>query len=852
MSTTKIELQATQKSLIEQSVELALANVFDLAVSQFELGNFKRCQDLLDLILKDSPEHLYANYLSSLVNVKTGNIEVALHHIEFCIQKSPKNPDFWDLYIDILGSGAGDAAVAEALRLKSIYLSDEAGIEDSKLNTVLSENEASGAENSLPKEDKGSKVAFDRLVNLYQNRKFSELEKYCKKLIQANNSKGFAYRFLGVMYLDQLKMDKAQTAMQESLRYLPNDATAHFNFALLNAKLGSFSTAEKHYRKAIDLDRNFLPAYNNLGNLLRSTRQFDEAELILRRLIELDSNSAIAHFNLVNVLLQKDSLLLALKEAEIGVGRHPKSADIYNALGSIYFRLTRYSEAICAFERAIELNPEYADAYNNLGSVYFEQKKYAAARPILQKAIELNPQIGSALRCLGQIARHLENDHLEAIRYTRLALELDPYDSVAHSSLLFMLSEFDLLTPMELFKEHQLFGERHEAKWIDRLPQHKNPKDKNKVLNLGFVSGDLYHHAVASFIAPILEHLGKHPEFKLFAYYSNDKYDEVTAALKSNFDVWRQIDKDDNDQVFQEIVKDEIDILFDLSGHTSNGRLLLFARKPAPLAITWIGYPGTTGMHTIDYYFTDKYFLPVGQFEQYFTEKLVRLPASAPFRAYEKSPEVNSLPALENGFVTFGSFNRIEKLTDEVIDTWCKLLNKVPDSKLMIASLPSQGGFESTIEKFICRNVSRDRLILFGRTTMNIYLAQLNRVDICLDTFPYNGGTTTLHSLWMGVPVLTLSGNTVASRTGASALSHVGLSRMATASREEFVEEGLYWASHLDELSNIRKQLRHRLQESAIMAPNVIAQHVAASLRRMWERWCLSEAPVSFESSLDT
>ena len=852
MSTTKIELQTAQKSYLEQSVELALANVFDMAMVQFEIGNLKRSLEFLSLILKDSPAHLNANYLSALINVKVGDIELALPHIEFCLQISPKSPEFWNLYIDALKASGDQAAVADAVSLRSNFIDDEV----QRIDKSDSSTEESGvtAGEMAPKcknGDKKSRAVFDRLVYLYESKKFAELEKYSKKLISANNNKGFAYRFLGILYMEQSRNEEAHKAMLSSLALLPNDATAHFNFALLNGKLNAFDLAETHYRKAIEIDRHFLPAYNNLGNLLRNDCRFEEAELILRRLVELDPKSAVSHFNLVNVLIQKGSFLLALKEAEAGVNRHPQSADLYNALGSIYFQLSRFADAVVAFDRAIAINPEYADAYNNLGSVYFEQKKYAEARPVLEKAIALNPQMGSALRCLGQIAREIEHDHLEAIRYTRLALELNPFDSVAHSSLLFMLSEFDVLTPSELFEEHRLFGERHEAAWSDTRPTHQNTRDKQRVLKVGFVSGDFYHHAVASFIAPILENLGKSPSFELFAYYSNDKYDDVTARLKPHFDFWHQIDKEEDEQVFQKIVADDIDILFDLSGHTSNNRLLLFARKPAPIAITWIGYPGTSGMRAIDYYFTDEFFLPSGEFEQYFTEKLVRLPASAPFCAHADSPSVNTLPALENNYMTFGSFNRIEKLTDEVIDTWCQLFHRVPNCKLFLASLPSQGGFEYLLEKFARRGMTRDRLILFGRSKMDIFLQQLNRVDVCLDTFPYNGGTTTLHSLWMGVPVLTISGKTVASRTGTSAMSHVGLARMATKSKAEFVEEGVYWSTHLDELAEIRAQLRTRLRNSPIMAPGLIAEHVAASLRVMWRRWCDGLPAISFDSSIE-
>nr|WP_315485074.1 tetratricopeptide repeat protein [uncultured Undibacterium sp.] len=855
------ENQKTRDMPSQDGLEQAFFGLLKLAQDQFNAGQYEYAIDYLKPILQANPQHPDSNHLLVKVLIALRDYETALPYIEICLQMSPKNVLYWDTYVELLHFFGDSEVLSQALALKTEILQQN-------VTTVPSETSDSGKELYLPDlsaelqrliktkntSKKHSKkvedAAFCQLVALCEAKKYQELERYSKQLITENICAGFAWRFLGVMFLDLKQLAQAKQVMAESIRLLPNDATSHFNYALACAELNERDTAERYYRKAIQLDRNFTAAYNNLGNLLRSNRKFDEAESILRKLVKLSPNSAVSRFNLVNVLVQKDDMLVALDEAIIAENLFPQSADICNALGSIYFLLERHEEAIPYLEKAIALDPEYADAVNNLGSLYFEMKRFAQAKPYLESAVRLAPKLGSAYRCLGQISRDFDHDLSAGIDYTRKALKCDPNDHVAHASLLFMLSELDDFPAYDLFLEHQLCGKRLESRWADSSPKHANIQNKNKTLRVGFVSGDFYHHAVASFIAPILKALCTKHDLILYAYYNNDKDDLVTKQLREYFQFWKNINRESDDVVYQQIQDDQIDILFDLSGHTLKNRLPVFARKPAPLAITWIGYPGTTGMKTIDYYFTDQYFLPAGAFDQFFTEKHIRLPASAAFVQLDETPDVNTLPALSNGFVTFGSFNRLTKISPEVMRVWCNLLKRVPTSRLLLGAMPSEGGFENIISNFAAQGIARDRLIFFGRCRLELYLEQLNRVDICLDTFPYNGGTTTMHSLWMGVPVITISGETVASRTGTSALSHVGLARMASKSKEGFVEEGVYWANHLEELAAVRKNLRARLQASPLMNGRLIADHVASSLRKIWERWCDDEAPVSFDSEL--
>jgi predicted O-linked N-acetylglucosamine transferase (SPINDLY family) len=290
--------------------------------------------------------------------------------------------------------------------------------------------------------------------------------------------------------------------------------------------------------------------------------------------------------------------------------------------------------------------------------------------------------------------------------------------------------------------------------------------------------------------------------------------------------------------------------LIDLSGHTAGNRLLTFALKPAPLQASWIGYPGTTGLRTVDYYIADRHFLPVEEFSCQFTEKLVFLPALAPFLPHEAAPPVNSLPALSNGYITFGSFNRLSKLRPSVIALWSRLLHAIPGSRMLLGGMPPEGQYTALIDWFAAEGINPARLDFRSRCGTEAYMALHHEVDMCLDAFPYTGGTTTAHALWMGVPTLTLAGPTAPSRQGAAILSHAGLAEFVAHDAAQFEQKGLFWAANIDRLAQLRFNLRSRCDDSAMHRPDLIAAGLENALRKMWQRWCQGLPPEAFESQL--
>ena len=367
-------------------------------------------------------------------------------------------------------------------------------------------------------------------------------------------------------------------------------------------------------------------------------------------------------------------------------------------------------------------------------------------------------------------------------------------------------------------------------------------------MQIGFVSGDLRDHAVAYFIEPILSYLAGYPGLSLHAYYNHATEGSITPRLRSHFQHWHRIAGLSDAALAQKIAADGIDILIDLSGHTGENRLLCFARKPAPVQVSWMGYPGTTGLSAVDYYLADRYFLPPGKFDNQFTEKLLYLPASAPFLPDRRAPPVNALPALTNGYLTFGSFNRLSKLTPSAIALWSRLLQTFLTERMVVGGMPADGQSSMLVDWFARGGVARKRLTFYPRCDVPAYLALHNQVDICLDTYPYTGGTTTNHALWMGVPTLTLAGHTPAGRQGAAILGHVGLEAFVAEDPEDFQKKGLSWAGDLAALSAVRSGLRKRCEQSPIRSPELIAAGLENALRTIWKCWCTGLPAETFEA----
>lgn len=582
-----------------------------------------------------------------------------------------------------------------------------------------------------------------------------------------------------------------------------------------------------------------------LGLVLLALNQPEKSLLAARQAAQLLPGDWEAHFNLACGLHRQQRLVDAVDSYVRTLEIKPDHADAYNNLGNALKMMGHLDEAEVCCRQAITLKPDMANAHINLGNVLQAQGKLQPAEAGYLDALRYRPDWAEAYNNLAinlQDQGRLE----EAQTCFRKTLVLQPDWASAHSNLLYCLSHDVSIEARALFAAHQDFARQFEmplrASWLP----HGNIKAPKRQLRIGFVSGDLYDHAVATFIEPVLAHLSQTASISLYAYYNHIIEDAVTQRLRKHFAQWHAIPRLSDAELADKIRADQIDILIDLSGHTARNRLLTFARKPAPIQVSWIGYPGTTGLQAMDYYLCDRYWMPQGELDWQFTEKPAYLPVSTIFQPEILSPPIQELPALTKGYLTFGSFNRPNKLNTSVLALWSMLLKSTPESRLLLGGIPPdrQG---TLAQDFAREGIAPNRLTFSPRLDLANYLALHHQVDICLDTYPYSGGTTTNHAAWMGIPTLTLAGETPASRTSAATMNQLNLQGFIAGGIEDFVAKGTHWHSRVQELATIRRGMRERFQSLPWRQPALFTANLEVTLRTMWQRWCADQPPAPID-----
>lgn len=651
------------------------------------------------------------------------------------------------------------------------------------------------------------------MTALYAQGRSTQAQTLAHSLTRRFPQHGPSWKILGLVLLQQGRLEEALVPLQWAAELLPHDVSAQGNLAVVQKALGHLEQAEASYRRALQIEPTSAEIHNNHANVLKELGRLEQAEASYRRALELRPGYAEAHSNLGTVLQAQDRLVEAEASYRRALELKPLDAMAHANLG-VLLKQSRPTEAELSYRRSLELKPDYAVGHANLGSLLQSQGRLTEAEASFRRALKLRPD-----------------------------------DVVSHNGMLFGMSQNEAVDEGRLFAEHVRFGEQFEAPLRAQWQPHGNSRQSERCLQVGFVSGDLRNHAVASFIEPVLAHLGAHASLSLHAYANHVSEDKVSQRLRAYVKHWHRVASLSDAALAEKIRADGIDILIDLSGHTADNRLLSFARKAAPVQISWMGYPGTTGLSAMDYYLSDRFLLPPGQFDAQFTEKLVYLPASAPFLPAPEAPPVSELPALRNGHLTFGSFNRPGKISRAVVALWSHLLRAIPDSRMLLGAMREDGQYDTLIAWFGGEGIARERLDFHARTNMQDYLALHQQVDVCLDTFPYSGGTTTLHALWMGVPTLTLAGSTVAGRTGAGILGHVGLQRLVAPDEAAFVRQGLELVADVGKLAQLRSGLRERFARSVPSQPELIAAGLESALRTMWRRWCAGLPASSFEWS---
>jgi protein O-GlcNAc transferase len=598
---------------------------------------------------------------------------------------------------------------------------------------------------------------------------------------------------------------------------------------------GRLAEAAVLYDEVLRREPNNHDGLHLKGLIAHQQGRHDEAVDCIGKAVKLRPNDPIFWFNYGNVLRGAGRNGEAVDAYRRAIALGPEFADAYTNMANALESLDRREEAEAARQTVTILRPHGAEAVFRLGSARVLQNDLSGAVEAFRRAIQIerdhlgaHVELASALALLGQTD--------EAIAVHRRLLAMRPIDAKYHGNMLLCMQYSDRLGAEELFEEHRRWAQKHADPLT--LAVAATPKRRaSSPLRIGYVSPDFRHHAVAMFFEPILTSQDK-SRFETFCYSDATEPDEMTNRLKAAAHHWRDIAKQSDVVVAELIQKDRIDVIVDLTGHTAHNRLLAVARRPAPMAVTYLGYPGTTGMKGMDYRITDAVADPPGQTERYHTETLVRLPGCfLCFSAPKHAPDVSPPPFESAGRITFGSFNHAGKISPTTLGLWSAVLRAVPDSGLILKArgLIDNASRNRWLGLFNQEGIDPARIrFLDIRAIYEEHLAQYGAIDIALDTVPYNGTTTTCEAMWMGLPVITLAGKTHVSRVGASLLASVGLPELIADSPEAFVAIAVKLAAERDRLANLRKTLRERMRSSPLMDAVRFTRGFETAIEQIW------------------
>ncbi len=859
--------------------DLSVEQALRVAVQHQQAGQLPQAESLYRQILAQQPNHVDALHLLGVIAAQVGRNDVAVDLIGRAIALDPNSPAAHNNFGNALrATGQLDRAIVayrQAIALQS-------GCAEAHHNLG---------------------------VTLRHKGQFNEAIAACRQAVALKPNYPDAWCNLGIALADKGRPNEATAAYRQAIAFKPDYAEAHSNLGNALKDLGQLDEAIAAYRQAIALKPNYPEAHSNLGNALAENGRIDESIAACRQAIALKSDLPEAYINLGNALTEKGAIEEAIAAYHQALALTPNSPNAHSNLGNVLRDAGQLDEAIAACRQAIALKPDFPEAYVNLANALRETGHLDEAIAACQQTLALAPNSPKAYSNLGNILRdagqldasiaacrqaialkpNLPEAHVnlgltlgnkgqldESLAASQRAIALKPncpeaYNNLgntlkdlgqleaaiaayrqaiarrpnfanAHSNLVLAMHYHPAYDAQAIAEEHRRWNLQHAEPLKQYLRPHSNSRDPDRRLRIGYVSPDFREHPVGRFLLPVLTHHDKN-QFEVFAYSQVLVPDAMTFRLRSYADGWRSTVGLSDAQVADLIRQDRIDILVDLAGHTAHNRLLVFARKPAPIQVTWLGYPDTTGLNTIDYRLTDAYADPPGTTDALCTEQLVRLPQTA--WCFDPPDSRPVPPRAHSAAITFGSFNNFAKVTEAMLRTWGRLLQALPEARLLIkASSLADATVQQRVRQIMREaGVAPNRVELRGwDNTYQEHLASYAAVDIVLDTFPYHGTTTTCEALWMGIPVITLAGQTHVSRVGVSLLHNVGLPELVARSEAEYLRIACELANHLPRLRELRSTLRQRMEQSRLMDAPRFTRDIEAAYAQMWRGWC-AEVP---------
>jgi predicted O-linked N-acetylglucosamine transferase (SPINDLY family) len=775
------------------------------ALQQHQAGDLRLAQAMYRAVLERDPRQADALHLLGMLLHQAGDSDRALQLIRDALQVQPDNAQFHNNLATVLESQGCLAEAAAHFREAARQVPDYAEAHYN-LGNVLTKQQLRMEATTAYRQALVLRPAF----------------------WEASNN-------LGLALLALKRLGEARDVYREALARTPDRAVLHLNLGSVFLELLALPEARHHFEQALRLHPDFAEAHANLAAILQRLGRAEEARAHSQQAVRLRPADAEAHYKLGHLLASQGDPDGARASYEQALRLQPDYAEAHVNLGNLLHAQRQGAAAADHFRAALRLKPDLYEAEGNLGNALLEQGDIVAARSAYQRALHLRPDWASAHNGQG-LAHGLEGELAAALAHFRESLRLQPDAADVRSNLLFYLCHDPRITAEQLYAEHCQWGVIH-----GRAPSRNHDNDRTaRRLRIGYVSADFRAHAAAPFIESFL--IGHdRAQVDVFCYADVPRPDETTERLRAHAPHWRPVAGWSDQALVDQVRADSIDLLVDLSGHTRGNRLTAFALRPAPVQVTYLGYPHTTGLEAMDYRLTDAVLDPPGE-PSWCTEAVIRLPEGvACFTPPTDAPPVGPLPAQRTGRFTFGCLHKLVKLNDDVLDVWCRVLRALPAARMLILRNTLREPVQAQLlRRFTERGIDAQRLELRQAVPQprGGYLHHYGEIDFALDTSPWSGHTTACESLWMGVPLLTRYGGRQAGRMAASVLTAVELPEFIAGTRDEFVTRAVQWAQDRDRLARLRAELRERLRGSRLCDAARFARTLEAAYRQMWQRWC--------------
>lgn len=830
----KTQYQSTVKSKRNSKPTFAETKVL---ADLFNQGRMAESEQLANDITRRFPNDGFGWKVLGAIYQQKGLVDEALHALKIAVKLLPSDSEaqynLGNCYYDQQQLDEAIKCYKKSVTLAPTFAKAHYNLGNVYKNQDNLEQAELSYRKALKIDANNVQIACNLAQTLYERANFSEALIYFEQALKIQPDFSAARVGLGAAFSANGQLKEAEENFRQALKVNPNDVDAHLNLGDHLKNSGKLSEAESCYRTALTITPESAETYVKLAMLLKSMGKVAESISCYTQALSLDPLREKVHNDLGLILAEQSRLNAAEICYQKALEIAPDYWVTHNNLGLTLYAMGRFIESESAFNKALELSPGQALVFSNLSLPLVAQGKIRAAELSLLKAIEIDPKYVNAYinLCTGYLAQGRAKDAESACLK---ALGLQPDSTMAKSNLLFTMNYSGDHSVDYRLEQARQYGSIVAGKVSEIFKSYQFAKNVKR-LRIGLVSGDLRQHPVAYFLENWAQHIDS-STVEIIAYLTDSREDAVTARLKPHFSGWKSLVGLSDQAAAQLIHDDGLNILIDLSGHTAGNRLSIFAWRPAPVQVSWLGYFATTGMSEIDYFIADEVGVPE-QNKGQFVEKIKYLPYTRLcFTVPEVSIEVSPLPALGSGYITFGSFQTMVKAGDEVLALWAKVMIALPNSRLrwQCKSFGDSAVADDIRQRLAQYGIHSDRLILLGSVSREAYLTAHAEVDVILDTFPYPGGTTTCEALWMGVPTLTLAGNTLIARQGASMLTAAGLADWVAANEVDYVNKALSFTSDLGKLANLRTKLRQQVLASPLFDAPRFAKNMETALWEMW------------------